>query len=43
MREPGATVGSVAEQVGYSTPYALSTAFKRRRGVSPQQYRRAAA
>ncbi|HLM50474.1 MAG TPA: AraC family transcriptional regulator [Solirubrobacteraceae bacterium] len=43
LREPGATVGSVAEQVGYSTPYALSTAFKRRRGVSPQQYRRAAA
>lgn len=37
--EPGQTVGTVAERVGYSTPYALSTAFKRVRGVSPQQHR----
>jgi AraC-like DNA-binding protein len=43
LREPGATVGSVAHQVGYGTPYALSTAFKRIRGISPQQYRSAAA
>jgi AraC-like DNA-binding protein len=40
LREPGATVGSVADQVGYGSPFALSTAFKRVRGVSPQQYRR---
>jgi AraC-like DNA-binding protein len=43
LREPGATIGSVAHQVGYGSPFALSTAFKRLRGVSPQQYRRAAA
>ena len=39
LREPGATVGSVAHQVGYGSPYALSTAFKRLRGISPQQHR----
>jgi AraC-like DNA-binding protein len=37
--EPGATVGSVAAQVGYSGPFALSNAFKRVRGLSPQQHR----
>jgi AraC-like DNA-binding protein len=39
LREPDATVGAVARQVGYGTPFALSTAFKRVRGVSPQQHR----
>ena len=39
LREPGATVGSVAQQVGYGSPFALSTAFKRLRGVSPRQHR----
>lgn len=43
LREPGATVGSVAAQVGYGSPFALSTAFKRVRGVSPQEWRRRAA
>jgi AraC-like DNA-binding protein len=43
LREPGATVGSVAPQVGYGSPFALSTAFKRVRGMSPQQYRLRAA
>jgi AraC-like DNA-binding protein len=42
LREPGTTIGSVAEQVGYSSPFALSAAFKRVRGLSPQQYRAAA-
>jgi len=42
LREPGATIGSVAAQVGYGSPFALSTAFKRVRGVSPQQHRAAA-
>jgi AraC-like DNA-binding protein len=42
LREPGTTVGSVAQQVGYGTPFAFSTAFKRIRGISPQQYRLAA-
>ncbi len=39
LLEPGATIGSVAAQVGYGSPFALSTAFKRLRGISPQQYR----
>ena len=39
LREPGATIGSVAQQVGYGSPFALSAAFKRVRGVSPQQHR----
>jgi AraC-like DNA-binding protein len=39
LLEPGATIGSVAYQVGYGTPFALSTAFKRVRGISPQQHR----
>jgi AraC-like DNA-binding protein len=43
LREPGTTIGSVAQQVGYGSPFALSTAFKRVRGVSPAQYRAAAA
>lgn len=33
------TVGAVAQQVGYSSPFALSTAFKRVRGISPQEHR----
>jgi AraC-like DNA-binding protein len=40
LREPDATVGAVARQVGYGSPFALSTAFKRVRGISPQQHRR---
>lgn len=39
---PGATIGAVARQVGYGSPYALSTAFKRARGVSPREHRRRA-
>ena len=39
LLEPGATVGSVAPQVGYGSPYALSTAFKRVRGISPAEFR----
>jgi AraC-like DNA-binding protein len=41
LLEPGATIGSVAHQVGYGSPFALSTAFKRTRGISPQQHRSA--
>ena len=41
LREPGATIGSVAHEVGYGSPFALSTAFKRVRGISPQQHRAA--
>jgi AraC-like DNA-binding protein len=43
LLEPEATVGSVAYQVGYASPFALSTAFKRVRGISPQQHKLAAA
>jgi AraC-like DNA-binding protein len=39
LREPDATLESVARQVGYSTPFALSTAFKRVRGISPREHR----
>lgn len=39
LADPDATVGAVARRVGYSTPFALSTAFKRVRGVSPATYR----
>jgi AraC-like DNA-binding protein len=42
LLEPGATIGSVAYEVGYGSPFALSSAFKRLRGVSPQQHRAAA-
>jgi AraC-like DNA-binding protein len=43
LREPRATVGSVAPQVGYGSSFALSAAFKRVRGISPQQHKAAAA
>ena len=39
LREPDATIGSVARKVGYGSPFALSAAFKRVRGMSPQEYR----
>ncbi|MFI6509395.1 AraC family transcriptional regulator [Streptosporangium sp. NPDC050855] len=39
LRETDATVGAVARQVGYGSSFALSTAFKRMHGVSPQEYR----
>ncbi|MEA2241334.1 MAG: hypothetical protein QOD24_890 [Solirubrobacteraceae bacterium] len=37
--ESDAPIGAVAEQVGYGSPFALSTAFKRVTGRSPQQHR----
>jgi AraC-like DNA-binding protein len=43
LRDPGATLGSVARRVGYSTPFALSAAFKRERGISPRDFRALAA
>lgn len=36
---PDETVGTVAEKVGYATPFAFSAAFKRSRGLSPQAHR----
>ena len=41
--EQGSIIGSVAHQVGYASPYALSAAFKRVRGISPKDHRLARA
>jgi AraC-like DNA-binding protein len=38
LERPDATVTSVAPQVGYATPFALSAAFKRVRGLSPRDH-----
>jgi AraC-like DNA-binding protein len=43
LRSSRATIAAVARQVGYSTPFALSSAFKRAYGVSPNTYRANAA
>jgi AraC-like DNA-binding protein len=43
LADDDATLASVARQVGYATPFALSSAFKRVRGVSPAAHRRRAA
>lgn len=40
LAQPGATVSAVAAEVGYATPFALSSAFKRVRGISPRDHRR---
>jgi AraC-like DNA-binding protein len=42
LRDTDATLDAVAQTVGYGSPFALSTAFKRVHGVSPQEHRRAA-
>ena len=39
LRSSQATIAAVARQVGYSTPFALSSAFKRAYGVSPNTHR----
>jgi AraC-like DNA-binding protein len=39
LRETADPLGSVARQVGYGTPYALSHAFRREFGVTPGRYR----
>jgi AraC-like DNA-binding protein len=39
LRATDATVGAVATQVGYGSPFALSVAFKRVHGQSPGHYR----
>ena len=39
MREPGARVRQVAEEVGYSAANYFSVAFKKMLGVSPAEYR----
>jgi AraC-like DNA-binding protein len=39
LRSSQATIAAIARQVGYSTPFALSSAFKRAYCVSPNTYR----
>ncbi|WP_395298026.1 AraC family transcriptional regulator [Kitasatospora hibisci] len=39
LRHPEHTVAWVAHQVGYSNAFALSAAFKRVRGITPQEHR----
>ncbi|MFD7505319.1 AraC family transcriptional regulator [Streptomyces sp. NPDC059850] len=39
LREPDATLAAVARRVGYGSAFALSTAFKRERGISPRDHR----
>jgi AraC-like DNA-binding protein len=41
LRDPDATLASVASRVGYGSSFALSTAFKRTRGISPRDHRAA--
>lgn len=41
--DPSVTVASVAHDVGYATPFALSAALKRRFGLSPREFRATAA
>jgi len=39
LRRPNVTIADVAYEVGYASPYAFSTAFKRAHGISPKDYR----
>ena len=41
LSDTDATLDTVARRVGYGSPFALSTAFKREHGVSPEGHRRA--
>jgi AraC-like DNA-binding protein len=42
LADPALTVAGIARRVGYASPFALSTAFKRVTGVSPAGHRAAA-
>jgi AraC-like DNA-binding protein len=39
LREPGATLATVADRVGFANAFTLSAAFKREHGISPSEYR----
>lgn len=39
MTDQRFTLTTISRQVGYSSPFSFSTAFKKRYGVSPQEYR----
>jgi len=38
LREAGASVDPIATEVGYTTAFAFSSAFKRHHGVSPREH-----
>ncbi|WP_167138496.1 AraC family transcriptional regulator [Diaminobutyricimonas sp. TR449] len=40
LAAPSLTTAAIADRVGYGSPFALSTAFKRQFGASPTEYRR---
>jgi transcriptional regulator GlxA family with amidase domain len=42
LQSTGATVASVAGETGFASEFSLNSAFKRRYGVSPGRWRRAA-
>lgn len=42
LRADAASITAIARQVGYANPFAFSTAFKRRFGVPPRDFRRSA-
>ena len=39
LREPDATLATVADRIGFANAFALSAAFKRQHGISPSEYR----
>ena len=39
LNEPDETLDTIAERVGYSSAFSLSSAFKRVRGISPKEHR----
>lgn len=41
LRSGPTTIAAIARQVGYGTPFALSSAFKRAYGMSPNAHREA--
>jgi AraC-like DNA-binding protein len=40
LRRPGATLASVAHEIGYGSEFAFANAFKRQLGVPPGRWRR---
>ncbi|WP_128376406.1 AraC family transcriptional regulator [Streptomyces cavernae] len=41
LRETDATLATIAREIGYSTEFAFSAAFRREYGISPSRFRRA--